>query len=466
MTQDTTNTAPTNHKPLPLSALVTDPLPGTAIPGELAWSPDDRLITYLGSPDRSLTRALYALAVETGERRALVLPEDFGVTEENIPLEERLRRERVRQRELGITQYAWARGAARILLPLRGELYILDSPESSPRKLMTGTSGPALAPALSPNGALVAYVQGAELYVVPSEGGEGGCEARQLTSGSRGTGKTCGLAEFVAHEEMRRREGFWWSPDSRHLAFVEVDETHIPVYRIAHQGKDTIGDEAQEEHRYPFAGKLNARVRLGVVPAAGGDVVWMDLGEDEDIYLARVAFMPSGKLAAEVQDRSQRRLDLIELDPRTGARRELLCETSDHWVNLHDMFRPLERANHPYAGGFLWASEQTGFMQLYLHDRDGALIRPLTPGSFIVESIAAVDEERQLVYFLGANEDPLSRHLYVVSLDGGEPRQITAGEGLHHAVIDHGFRRFIDIHDARSTGPSVSLRSLADNTLL
>src|SRR5262249_50251265 len=133
----------------------------------------------------------------------------------------------------------------------------------------------------SPCGRFVSYVQDAELFVADVAGGA----PRQATSGARGTGRTHGLAEYVAQEEMGRFDGHWWSKDSRLLAFEEVDATHIPVYRIVHQGKETVGDAAQEDHRYPFAGAANAKTRLGVVARGGGAPTWMDLGGAE--YVAR-----------------------------------------------------------------------------------------------------------------------------------------------------------------------------------
>ena len=141
---------------------------------------------------------------------------------------------------------------------------------------------------------------------------------------------------------MHRLTGLWWSKDGRHIAFEEVDETHIPVYRIMHQGKDQTGPSAQEDHGYPFAGMENARVRLAVVPVRGGDPVWMNLDDDPDIYLARVNWLPDGSLCAQIQNREQTRLDLISFDPSTGDPTTLLSETSDVWINLNDMFRPLD----------------------------------------------------------------------------------------------------------------------------
>ena len=115
-----------------------------AIPGAMAWSPDDQLITYLYSPDRGLTRQLYAFDPASGERRLLLAPADGGATEENISLEEQLRRERLRQRELGVTQYDWARRSNRILVPLRGDIYIQDGLDAPLRKIVNSNGVPAL----------------------------------------------------------------------------------------------------------------------------------------------------------------------------------------------------------------------------------------------------------------------------------------------------------------------------------
>jgi dipeptidyl-peptidase-4 len=445
---------------LPLEAVVTYPLPGMSIPGDIAWSPDDRLVTFLWSPERDLTRQLYAFDTTTGERQVLVIPPDGGATEENISLEEKLRRERARQRELGVTQYAWANKFERLLVPLRGDLYAQDGLGAPLRRVLDSQGTPALNPRLSPDGAWVAYVQDAELCVVPAAGGA----PRQLTSGARGTGRTHGLAEYVAQEEMHRSAGFWWSPDSRWLAFEAADEAHIPIYRIVHQGKDATGEHAQEDHRYPFAGRPNARVRLGVVSVEGGEPAWMDLGDDQDIYLARVNWLPDGTLAAQIENRAQTTLDLVRFDPQDGERRTLLRETSDVWINLHTMFWPLARGSH--AGGFLWASERTGFQHLYLYDGDGNLIRPLTGGDWVVDTLAGVDQERGLVYFTGTRDGPLERHLYVVPLDGSAPRRVSDAPGRHAVVLDHACRHYVDIHDSLATPPTVTLRSLDDGAEL
>ncbi|MEP7188318.1 MAG: prolyl oligopeptidase family serine peptidase, partial [Roseiflexaceae bacterium] len=159
---------------------------------------------------------------------------------------------------------------------------------------------------------------------------------------------------------------------------------------------------------------------------------------------------------------------LLRFDPRTGARSTLLQETSAVWINLHQIFRTLRSGD--YAGGFIWASERDGFQHLYLYDQDGKLIRQLTRGEWLVESLAGVDEARGLVYFTATHESPLETHLYVVALadagDAGQPRKITAAPGKHAVALDHACARFVDTHDSLDQPPTITLRALDSGALL
>jgi len=445
---------------VPVEEVARYPRPGTAVPRSLAFSPDDTLVTFLFSEEGTLQRQLYSLDIESGKRSRLVDPPGGGVTEESLTLEERLRRERRRERGLGVTRYAWAEDTERILLPLRGALHVQDGRDGELRLVLDSAGKPALDPRITRDGSLIAYVQDAELYVVPAAGGK----ARQITRGARGTGKTNGLAEYVAQEEMGRHHGHFFSYDGKHIAYTEVDETHIPVYRIVHQGEDSVGEGAQEDHHYPFPGAPNAKVRLGVIPVTGGRTTWMDLGDAE--YLARVHWMPDGGLIAELENREQTRLDLVRFDPRTGEGKTLLVETSEIWINLHHMFRPLEESEGELEGGFLWASERSGFRHLYLYAADGELIRQLTSGEWVVDSVAGIDEKKKTVYFVATKESPTERHLYSVPFDGGEPARITKEAGTHDVQLDHDCRRFIDTHSSIAKPPTITLRSLPDGKVV
>ena len=438
------------------------PPPGMSIPVAFDFSPDDRLLTYLYGQDQSPVRQLYALNVETGESR--VIQATVEPDSQDLSLEEQLLRQRQRQLGQGIVRYGWAARDDLIQIPAGSGVYIKRGADAPARLLIPADGGAIQDPKLSPDGSRIAYVQDAEIYVASIDGNGDTVEPRQLTHGARGTGKTNGLAEYIAQEEMHRMSGFWWSRDGSKIAFTEVDETHIPVYRIVHQGRDDVGAAAQEDHRYPFAGQPNARVRLAVVSVngdnGGGEPVWMDLGDDEDIYLARADWMPDGGLAVQIQNREQTRLDLIKFNVAAGEGETLLTETSDVWINLHDMFKPLD------DGTFVWASEKSGYRHLYLHDADGAELRQLTSGDWMVDSLEGVDESNRTAYFTATKDGATERHLYRVSLDGGAIVRLTPESGTHIVRLDRRLHRFVDIFSDTRTPPTVTLRSLEDGAVL
>ena len=439
---------------IPIEEIAKFPPPGMSAPVMFAFSPNDSLLTYLHGANQSPVRQLYALDTQTGQSRVIqasVEPESA-----ELSLEEQLLRQRQRQLGQGIVRYAWAANRDLIMIPAQSGVYVKDNADSPARLVISNDDGPVLNPTLSPDSSMIAFVKDAEVYVVSVNGGE----PTQITSGARGTGKTHGLAEYIAQEEMHRLTGLWWSRDSRHIAFEEADETHIPIYRIMHLGKDETGPSAQEDHGYPFAGMENARVRLGVVAVEGGDPVWMDLGDNPDIYLARVNWLPNGSLRAQIQNREQTRLDLVGLDISTGRSKILLTESSDVWINLNDMFRPLD------DGGFIWASERAGFNHLYLYDSEGNLVRQLTSGDWQADSVAGVDQESGVIYFTGSKDGPTERHLYRVSIQSGEIERLTAEPGTHIVTLDHGFGKFVDVFSDTHTPPTISLRSLGDGSIL
>ncbi|HEY0493280.1 MAG TPA: DPP IV N-terminal domain-containing protein [Candidatus Dormibacteraeota bacterium] len=416
------------------------PRPGLAMPGKIRYSPDSKSITYLFSERGDLSRDLWRLDLASGKREHWLSPPGEAVTEANISKDEVLRRERQRLRETGITDYIWAEKANVMLLPLRGDLYQVK--DGATAKL---AGGGVIDPQITADGRHVFFVRENEVWCV-DESGE-----RKLTSGSA-PGVTNGLAEFVAQEELDRSHGYWPSPSGDLVAFEQVDERHIPVYPIVHQGKPVL---EIEEHRYPFAGMANARVKLGVVRTSGGRPTFMDLGIEEG-YIARVDWHPDGRLLVQWLSRDWQQLELLAYDITTGAGKGIMVDEIKPWVNLHDDLRFVKS-----TGEFTWSSERSGFRHLYVYRPDGSLERQLTSGEWLVDATIALDEERRQLYFVGWRETPLERQLFRVSLDGGEAERLTRDAGMHGAAIAPDFSTFVELAEDRMSPPSITVRAVS-----
>jgi dipeptidyl-peptidase 4 len=422
-------------------------------------APDGSRVGFLrGRADDRNRLDLWEYHIESGQTRMLVDSALLLPGEEQLSAEEQARRERQRTAALsGIVDYHWSADGRQLLFPLGGELHLFDLDQRSARQLTRG-GGFATDPKLSPAGGYASFIRGRDLWVVELASGR----ERQLTSdGSDVIGN--GVAEFVADEEMGRHTGYWWAPDDSAIAFARIDESPVTVARrfeIHADRTDVV------EQRYPAAGEANVRIQLGVI-ALGGDAgappapQWIDLGDDPDIYLARVDWRTPRQLAFQRQSRDQRRLDLVLVDlDGAPTQRTLLTETSDSWVELHDVLRFLDDDD-----AFLWASERDGFQHLYLFDLDGKLRRQLTTGEWIVEELLAVDEAAGLAYVSGTLDSPLERHVYAVPLAGGEPRRLTAEPGWHQASFSRNGAVFVDLWSNPTTLPQTELYAASGERL-
>ncbi len=439
-------------------------LAGPTIMG-LKVSPAGSRVTYLKSKAGDKARLdLWEFDLHDRQERLLVDSTELAPARTRLSEEELGRRERRRTAAYsGILEYSFAPSGKALLFPLDGNLYYYDLAAGAGHAVqpIARSGGFATDATVSPAGGFAAYVRDQNLYTFDL------AKAREhaLTHDGGGAIKN-GMAEFIAHEEMGRDTGYWWAPDGAHIAFVRVDETPVKMTRRFEIAADNV---TTFEQRYPAAGGPNALVQLGVTGVHGGRVVWIDLGADRDIYLARVTWLPDGRtLAIQRQSRDQRRLDLLFADVATGRTRLVLTETSATWLDLNDELTFLERSPQ-----FIWCSARDGYSHLYLYDYQGHLLRRLTAGAWNVDdfrarAIKALDEERRLVYFTGTEASPLERQLYAASLDTEDPavvRRISREPGVHAVNMSADARFYLDAFDSSEQPPQIGLRN-ADGSLI
>ncbi|MBA3928555.1 MAG: S9 family peptidase [Xanthomonas sp.] len=419
-------------------------------------APDGSRVTFLRGKDSDRNRLdLWEYDIASGQTRLLVDSSVVLPGDEVLSDEEKARRERQRIAALsGIVDYQWSPDGKALLFPLGGELYFYDlsrSGKDAVRKLTDG-GGFATDPKISPKGGFVSFIRDRNLWVIDLASGK---EVQLTRDGSDTIGN--GVAEFVADEEMDRHTGYWWAPDDTAIAFARIDETPVPLvkrYEVYPDRTEVI------EQRYPAAGDDNVLVQLGVIaPKGGATPRWIDLGAEQDIYLARVDWRDPQRLTFQRQSRDQKTLELIETTLATGKQRTLVTETSTTWVPLHNDLRFLKN------GRFLWSSERHGFEHLYLASEDGAALSQLTTGDWVVDSLLAVDEDKGLAYVSGTHEGATEAHVYAVPLTGGEPRRLTKTPGMHAASFARNASVFVDSWSSDTTLPQIELFK-ADGTKL
>ncbi|KQP43635.1 peptidase S9 [Brevundimonas sp. Leaf280] len=387
----------------------------------VSLSPDGQLVAFLRSREDNVdVQDLWAAPTGEGEPYKLIdaraLVPDAGELSEA----EKARRERMRISARGVVEYSWDQQGRYILAPLEGDIFLANRADGKVRRL-TETPADEIDAKVSPKGSYVSYVRDQNLVVYDLASGK----ETPITDDGAGL-ITWATAEFIAQEEMDRDTGYWWSPDERYIAMTRVDESPVD---IVPRFEITGGGATMVEQRYPRAGRPNAVVELYVRDLQGGGRVKVDLGSNTDIYLARVNWSGDGKtLYVQRQSRDQKTLDLLSVDPTTGASRVILSQKAQAWVDLNDDFRVLS------DGRFIWSNEDSGWRHLYLYDRNGRRLRAITRGDYPVKHLDGVNEQTGEVYFTASMRDgkelPIEQQMFRANLNRTvDPVAVTPGGG-------------------------------------
>lgn len=281
-------------------------------------------------------------------------------------------------------------------------------------------------PVVSPDGNYVAYTKNNNLYTVNLSTQK---ETQLTTDGSDVI--LNGFSSWVYWEEILGRgtnnKAFWWSPDSKKIAYFRSDDTKVPVFTIT----DGTGQHGLvEKERYPKVGDPNPEVKVGMVSPDGGNTVWADFNEKDDQYFGMPFWKPDGStLLVQWMNRLQNNLIIYEVNTATGSKKEFYNEKQKTWVDLDDNDRITFLQN---GKGFILQSDATGWRHLYYYDMSGKLINAVTEGKYTVTDLNSVDEKNGIVYFTArSRENTATRDYYRVNLDGKKLQRLTFGNYNH-----------------------------------
>lgn len=364
------------------------------------------------------------------------------------------------------------KGETAILLNHNNDLWHYDIAAGMLKRL-TSNADEEMEADFSPDGRMVSFVRKNDLYVVDiAKGGE----KRLTRDGSERVHN--GYLVWVYEEELYGRgqnRGYWWSPDSKMIAFLRLDDSPLPEFVLSNE---LTNDPVLEKTRYPKPGDPNPLVRLGIadvtrstivppvgrVPGVGrrlpagvqrlGDAVkFADLGryKPEDVLIGRVAWTPDAKqVLFQALNREQTFLDVNAATP-DGKTKKLFTETTAAWVEVYDNpeFLP--------DGTSIYQSARNGWRHLYHYDANGSLIRQLTDGRWEIRNFYGVDPEGRYAYFSATRDSHIAVNVYRVPIAGGDIERLTQGEGTHAASFNRTFTHFVHTWSDVNTPPQQRL---------
>ncbi|HUK73972.1 MAG TPA: alpha/beta fold hydrolase [Candidatus Bathyarchaeia archaeon] len=433
-------------------------------PENVQWSPDGTKVSFVQRDDTGQHGELYYVDVATGKSAVLVASGKLATLAPPTSATKDERKKEAAQR-YSIAAYHWAPDSKHLLFDSMGQLWYY-SLDTGTAVQLTSSNDESSDPKFSPAGDRISYLRKHNLYVRAVDGGY----ERQLTKDGNDD-LLNGEVDWVYEEELYSRSNYFWSPDGKHIIFLQMNEKEVPTYPIT----DWMPVHASvDQEKYPQPGDPNPGVRLGVVGSGGGKLKWLStpasngalpLGNDPDVLLPRFGWVSNGLIWAMVLNRVQDRMVLYFVDPESGKWQQMMTETTDAWIDLDQA----DLKMLPSGDGFLWTSWRDGHNHIYLYrfrkeDPLGGpaeLAMQLTQGDWEVESIDGIDEQQGIVYFSANEGDWRQRNEFAVGLDGKNFHRVSQRDGSHFDDFDpKNSKYYVDNYSALSTPPSASLCSV------
>ena len=359
--------------------------------------------------------------LETGERKILVGAESLIPNGRSLPLQ--------------IDNYSWSPDGGKLLIftnskrvwrtNTRGDYWTFDL---SNQKL-TQLGGDAMRSTLmfatfSPDGSMIGYVRENNIYVEDVKSGK----IKRLTSDGSKT-IINGTFDWVYEEEFGLQNGFRWSPDSKLIAYWQLDASGVGEFNMINTTDSVYSKIIPLQ--YPKVGTTNSSAKVGVVKAKGGKTKWMKVsGDPRNNYIARMEWAAnSEEIIIQRLNRNQNENQLMLGNAKSGNVRTILTEIDEAWLDVVEDWVWTED-----GGSLTWVSERDGWRHVYLVSRDGKKVDLITPGEFDVINILNIDTKNGWLYYIASPDNPTQRYLYRSPLKGGNPERLTPeGQGGYHS---------------------------------
>ena len=324
------------------------------------------------------------------------------------------------------------------------DYYIYSVADGSFTKI--STNGKQRLTTLSPDGTMVAFVRDNNLYTMDLST----LEETQVTFDGQLNAIINGTTDWVYEEEFGITQGFYWSPDSRKIAFYRFDESKVKEYSMQMWGELYPEDYT---YKYPKAGEDNSVVDVLIYSLDSKSTLRLDIGSENDQYMPRMQWTrDANTLALMRMNRLQNQMELLLADATTGDLRTLLTEKDEAYVEVPETWTFLQDGKN-----MLITSEKDGYNHIYMYDLQGRLVRQITSGNYDVVGICGIDEKRGTIYYTSHESSPINTDLYMIDLKGKKKVSLTGKPGTYSAAFSKGCKYYIQTWSDANHAPVYTL---------
>ena len=415
--------------------------------GAVQWRKDESAYTFVKFNKESKSVEIYEHNIASGVETPLVEASSLKVEGSDKPV--------------ALSNYKWSPDEKYIMitgvLPARalksgGSFYIYDATSKNIIRSVESEKEQENIE-FSPDGKLVSFVRDNNLFVFDIEKNS----TTQLTFDGSETVLN-GHFDWVYEEEFSIIRAYEWAPDSKSIAFWNMDISQEPKFNITRYDSLYLNIDTM---RYPKAGGKNAIVKIGVVNVNSTEINWMDIGTETDIYIPRIKYtMNPNELSIQRLDRKQQNLELLLADSKTGKTRTILTEHDNEWIDIEDDLTFLKNGK-----SLLWTSEESGYKHIYLYPLGKGEIRQITKGNWEVDKIKYIDETTSTIYYTSKERGAVYNDLYSIKFDGTGKTLLTDAQGSHSITFTPAGKYFLDTYSNSNTPASINLYS-AKNELV
>lgn len=297
----------------------------------------------------------------------------------------------------------------------------------------------------SPDGKLLSYIKNNNLYIMDLSTGK----ESQITNDGQFNSIINGATDWVHEEEFSFSTAYFWSPDSKKIAYYKFDESNVKEFSFNEFNQQLYPTEYK--FKYPKAGEANSIVSIHVYDLKSGKDQVMDIGQELDQYIPRIKWTQDPNVLSIVRmNRHQNFLELMLANASTGQSKVIYSEKNDTYVDIHE-----QEGDYVYFTadnkGFILRSDKDGFTHLYHYDMNGKLINQITKGNWDVVAFKGYDEKTKRLFYTASESTPTEKDIYSIQLDGSGKKKISLGKGVHVPEFSTGMKYFIDTYTDANT---------------